>query len=83
MYYVLSVVTLDTSIKHVSVKNNRFKPQKKKNKKKQPPATCICCFNVLDLESEMLLVTTFLIHTAYLQNFKFCVNFRKRLQGAD
>lgn len=52
MYYVLSVVTLDTSIKHVSVKNNRFKPQKKKQKK-QPPATCICCFNVLDLESEM------------------------------
>lgn len=80
MYYVLSVVTLDTSIKHVSVKNNRFKPKKKKQ---QPPATCICCFNVLDLESEMLLVTTFLTHTAYLQNFKFCVNFRKRLQGAD
>lgn len=36
MYYVLSVVTLDTSIKHVSVKNNRFKPQKKKQKKTTP-----------------------------------------------
>lgn len=35
MYYVLSVVTLDTSIKHVSVKNNRFKPKKKNNNNPQ------------------------------------------------